>query len=137
MTSSTVKPRSSRRLFGSASATSDLSQHLTLPPDCELVANTFLVFKWQQQYCVLQANITLYCWGRRRSGAIEHVLEKYGLTRSSQLHHINCKDLDREQRCWLMHIFLVVHRLFDDLETGTRWARCVGSMSCNAASLMT
>ena len=51
---------------------------LVLPPDCELVADTFLVFQWQGRYCALQNNVTMYCWGQRRSGAIEHVLERYG-----------------------------------------------------------
>ena len=61
------------------------SNQLSLPTNCELVANTFVIFRWENQYCVLQVNATLYCWGRRRSGAIEHVLEKYGLAHSPQL----------------------------------------------------
>jgi hypothetical protein len=58
------------------------SAQLTLPDGCHLVAGTFVVFRWEERHCVLQANVTLYCWGRRRSGAIEHVLDKYGWTQS-------------------------------------------------------
>ena len=89
-TMDTAKPRSSRRLFPTAPSTDpDDPTRLTLPSDCELVAGTFVVFKWQDHYCMLQVNVTLYCWGRRRSGAIEHVLDKYGLTHSPQLYRIN------------------------------------------------
>ena len=135
MTSITAtQPRSSRRLFQSESS-HDPVQQLTLPSECELVANTFVVFKWQQQCCVLQANVTMYCWGRRRSGAIEHVLDKYGLTHSSELHRINGKEVSDDEWRWLKRIFLFVHRLFDDLETGdtlgkVRW---VNIMQCRMA----
>ncbi len=124
-----TQPRSSRRLFPTDSPDST-HQQLSLPSECELVANTFVVFKWQNRCCVLQANLTLYCWGRRRSGAIEHVLDKYGLTHSPQLHRINGKEVDDEQWRWLKQIFLVVHRLFDDKELGdslgkVRWINIV------------
>ena len=81
----TAREGRSRRLQQSLSADPH-STPLTLPDGCELVAGTFVVFRWEERHCVLQANITLYCWGRRRSGAIEHVLDKHGWTHSSQLH---------------------------------------------------
>ena len=65
---------------------------------------------------MLQVNVTLYCWGRRRSGAIEHVLDKYGLSQSSQLYRVNSKLVSVSQWNWLKQIFVVVHRLFDDSE---------------------
>jgi hypothetical protein len=68
--------RKSRRLSSpSSSFHRDLSTQLTLPEGCHLVANTFVIFKWQDQCCLLQTNLTLYCWGGRRSGALEYVLE--------------------------------------------------------------
>ena len=129
-----TQPRSSRRLFPTDSPDST-QQQLSLPSGCELVANTFVVFKWQNRCCVLQANLTLYCWGRRRSGAIEHVFSKYGLTYSPQLHRINGKEVDDEQWRWLKQIFLVVHRLFDDKEMGdslgkVRW---INTVECSLA----
>ena len=66
----------------------------------------------------MQANLTLYCWGGRRSGALEHVLERYGWTHSSQLHRINSKLVSPEQWLWLKQIFVTVHRMFDEKETG-------------------
>jgi hypothetical protein len=124
-----TQPRSSRRLFPTDSLDST-HQQLCLPSGCELVANTFVVFKWQKKCCVLQANLTLYCWGRRRSGAIEHVLDKYGLTHSPQLYRINGKEVGDDQWRWLKQIFLIVHRLFDDKELGdslgkVRWINIV------------
>jgi len=94
------------------------SMQLTLPDGCDLVAGTFVVFHWQERHCVLQADVTLYCWGRRRSGAIEHVLHKYGWTNSSQLQRISSALVNDEQWRWLKQIFLTVHRLFDDKEIG-------------------
>ena len=133
----TAKPRSSRRLFHAEPLTAfgESAHQLTLPSECELVANTFVVFKWQRQYCVLQANVTMYCWGRRRSGAIEHVLEKYGLTNSPQLYHVNGKEVSDDQWSWLKQIFLVIHRLFDDLETGDTLGklRWINIMQCSLA----
>ena len=84
---------------------------------------------------MLQANITMYCWGRRRSGAIEHVLDKYGLNHSSELYRINGKEVGDEEWRWLKQMFLFVHRLFDDLETGdtvgkVRW---INVMQCGLA----
>ena len=132
-----AKPRSSRRLFHADPSTkgSELAEPLTLPSGCELVASTFVVFVWQKQCCVLQTNMTMYCWGRRRSGAVEHVLDKYGLTDSPRLYHINGKDVSAEQWSWLKQVFLFVHRLFDDLETGEtigkmRW---INIMECSLA----
>ena len=84
---STVALRTSRRLRNATEP--DESAKLVMPEGCDLVAGTLLVFRWQEEYCVLQTNLTLYCWGRRRSGAIEHVLEKNGWTHSPQLHRIN------------------------------------------------
>ena len=84
-----------------------------MPDDCELVAGTFVVFRWQAQPCILQVNLTQYCWGGQRSGALELVLEEHGLTRSPQLHHINSKLVTAQQWAWLQHIFVVVRRLFD------------------------
>jgi hypothetical protein len=109
------KPRSSRRLFSTSEA--DESTELALPRDCELVAGTFVVLRWESHYCVLQVNVTLYCWGRQRSGAIEHVLHKHGLTDSPQLFRINSRLVSSAQWNWLKQIFVVVHRLFDDKET--------------------
>jgi hypothetical protein len=60
----------------------------------------------------------LYCWGGRRSGALEHVSEKYGWTHSSQLHRINSKLISDKEWLWLKQIFVVVHRMFDEKETG-------------------
>ena len=91
---------------------------LVLPPDCELVADTFLVFQWQGRYCALQNNVTMYCWGQRRSGAIEHVLERYGWTHSSQLYRLSSKMVSESEWRWLRAIFVAVQRLFDDKETG-------------------
>ena len=111
-----MKPRSSRRLFAAltTASTSDDSTQLVLPTDCELVAGTFVVFKWENSCSLLPVNATLYCWGRQRSGAIEHVLAKYDLTQSSQLYRINSKLVSGAQWAWLKQIFVVVHRLFDD-----------------------
>jgi len=72
-----VERRRSGRLQDPDPHNTQLTQ-LTLPDGCDLVAGTFIVFRWDGRHCVLQANVTLYCWGRRRSGAIEHVLHKYG-----------------------------------------------------------
>ena len=108
--------RRSERLQAPSSAAE--SAQLVLPQGCNLVADTFVVFQWQDRYCALQSNVTLYCWGQRRSGAIEHVLEKYGWTHSSQLHRVNSKMVSDEQWRWLQQVFMVVLRLFDDKETG-------------------
>ena len=107
----TMKPRSSRRLFAST-ADNVASTQLALPDNCQLVAGTFVVFKWENRCCMLQVNVTLYCWGRRRSGAIEHVLDKYGLSQSPQLYRINSKLVNSVQWRWLKQVFVVVHRLF-------------------------
>ena len=109
--------RRSRRLLGPSSADPETTE-LALPEGCALAAGTFVVFAWNKHHCVLQANVTLYCWGRRRSGAIEHVLEKYGWTHMPQLQRINSALVTDAQWRWLKQIFLVVHRLFDDKETG-------------------
>ena len=132
-----VKPRSSRRLFTTSpsSAEADESTQLVLPSDCELVAGTFVVFRWEGHCCVLQVNVTLYCWGRQRSGAIEHVLDKYGLTHSLQLYRLNSRLVSGEQWSWLKQVFVVVHRLFDHKETcetvsKVRW---INLMQCGLA----
>ena len=111
-----MKPRSSRRLFAALTTSSapDDANQLVLPTDCELIAGTFVVFKWENSCCILQVNTTLYCWGRQRSGAIEHVLARYELTQSPQLYRINSKLVSDAQWAWLKQIFVVVHRLFDD-----------------------
>ena len=109
--------RRSRRLLGPSSTDAEITE-LALPESCALAAGTFVVFVWNKHYCVLQTNVTLYCWGRRRSGAIEHVLEKYGWTHTPQLQRINSAMVSDAQWRWLKQIFLVVHRLFDDRETG-------------------
>ena len=115
----TTKPRSSRRLFPTSPsfAEADESTQLALPSDCELVAGTFVVLRWEGHCCVLQVNVTLYCWGRQRSGAIEHVLSRYGLTHSPQLYRVNSRLVSSAQWTWLKQVFVVVHRLFDDKET--------------------
>ena len=82
------------------------------------MAATFIVFQWNGRYCTLQNNVTMYCWGQRRSGAIEHVLERYGWTHSPQLYRVSSKMVDRSQWRWLQHIFVTVQRLFDNKETG-------------------
>jgi integrase len=132
-----MKPRSSRRLFAGPvnSPTSEDSTPLILPSDCELVAGTFVVFKWENSYCVLQVNVTLYCWGRQRSGAIEHVLEKYGLSQSPQLYRVNSKLVSSAQWSWLKQVFVVVHRLFDDSEMCESVAkvRWINIMQCGLA----
>ncbi len=99
------------------------STPLVLPEGCELVADTFVVFQWQGRYCTLQNNVTMYCWGQRRSGAIEHVLERYGWTHSPQLHRVSSKMVDESEWRWLQAIFVVVQRLFDDRETGDTLGR--------------
>ena len=96
---------------------------LVVPHGCELVADTFLVFQWQGCYCTLQSNITLYGWARRRSGAIEHALERYGWTLSPQLHRVSSKTVDESQWRWLHHIFVTVLRLFNAHETGDTLGR--------------
>ena len=132
-----MKPRSSRRLFTSTSdqPIPDESSHLALPHDCQLIAGTFLVFKWEGSCCMLQVNVTLYCWGRRRSGAIEHVLDKYGLSLSTQLYRVSSKLVDGARWRWLKHIFVVVHRLFDDSEICESAAkvRWINVMQCAMA----
>jgi len=95
----------------------DDTTQMTLPDGCELVAGTFVVFRWQEHPCLLQVNVTLYCWGGQRSGALEMVLEEYGLTRSPQIHHINSKLVTGAQWVWLRQVFIVVRRLFDASET--------------------
>ena len=132
-----MKPRSSRRLFAGPTNTSTLDDptQLTLPSDCELIAGTFVVFKWENSYCMLQVNVTLYCWGRRRSGAIEHVLDKYGLSQSPQLYRINSKLVSCAHWSWLKQIFVVVHQLFDDSEMCESAAkvRWINIMQCGMA----
>ena len=131
------KPRSSRRLFSTSPSSADVAEsaELVLPPDCELVAGTFVVLRWENQCCVLQVNVTLYCWGRIRPGAVEHVLDKYGLTHSPQLYRINSRLVSGAQWSWLKQVFVVVHRLFDDKETcetvsKVRW---INLMHCGLA----
>ena len=109
-----LQSRHSRRLLPSPNLEPDELSQLLLPDGCDLIANTFIIFKWQNQCCILQANLTLYCWGGRRSGALEHVLERYGWTHSSQLHRINSKLVSPEQWLWLKQIFVTVHRMFDE-----------------------
>ena len=135
--SAVMKPRSSRRLF-TAAATNPSSEdptQLILPSNCELVAGTFVVFKWENSHCILQVNATLYCWGRRRSGAIEHVLDKYGLSQSPQLYRVNSKLVSGAQWSWLKEMFVVVHRLFDDSEMCESVAkvRWINIMQCGMA----
>jgi len=115
MTSSsdqTIALRKSRRL-ASPSDTATAADALAMPDDCELVGGTFVVFAWQRRPCILQVNLTQYCWGGHRSGALELVLEEHGLTHSPQLHHINSKLVSDTQWSWLREIFIVVRRLFD------------------------
>ena len=102
---------------------STASTTLVLPEECELVADTFVVFQWQGRYCTLQNNVTMYCWGQRRSGAIEHVLERYGWTDSPQLHRVSTKMVTQPEWRWLQAIFVVIQRLFDDKETGDTLGR--------------
>ena len=132
-----MKPRSSRRLFdtGANTPASEESTQLVLPTDCQLVAGTFVVFKWEDSCCMLQVNVTMYCWGRRRSGAVEHVLAKYGLSQSSQLYRVNSKLVSSEQWRWLKQVFVVVHRLFDDSEMCESVAkvRWINIMQCGMA----
>ena len=96
---------------------------LQLPDECELVAGTFIVFQWHGRYCTLQNNVTMYCWGRRRSGAIEHVLERYGWTHSPQLHRVSSKMVDGPRWRWLQLVFDTTQRLFDDKEIGDTLGR--------------
>jgi hypothetical protein len=110
--------RKSKRLVSSPNMEPDESTHLILPEGCELVANTLIVFKWQDQCCLLQTNLTLYCWGVRRSGMIEHVLAKYGWTNSSHLHRVGSKLVSCQQWSWLKQVLVIVHRMFDEMETG-------------------
>ena len=105
-----VALRKSRRLTAPTDMVTDA---LVMPEDCELVAGTFVVFRWQQQPCILQVNLTQYCWGGQRSGALELVLEDYGLTHSPQIHHVNSKAVADTQWAWLQQVFVVVRRLFD------------------------
>jgi hypothetical protein len=106
--------RRSRRL---AQDDSTQEQQLVLPDDCDLVAGTFVVFRWHDQPCLLQVNVTLYCWGGQRSGALEMVLNEYGCTHSPQLHHVNSMLVTAGQWSWLRRIFIVVRRLFDVSES--------------------
>ena len=113
MTSSSgqvVALRKSRRLASPSDTATDV---LAMPNDCELVGGTFVVFQWQRRPCILQVNLTQYCWGGHRSGALELVLEEHGLTHSPQLHHISSKLVSDTQWSWLREIFVVVRRLFD------------------------
>ena len=128
-----MKPRSSRRLF--AVSTLDDSTQLILPSDCELVAGTFVVFKWENSCCMLQVNATLYCWGRQRSGAIEHVLAKYDLAQSPQLYRVSSTLVNNAQWAWLKQIFVVVHRLFDDgaMCENVGKVRWINIMQCSMA----
>lgn len=84
---------------------------------------------------MLQVNVTLYCWGRRRSGAIEHVLDKYGLSQSPQLYRVNSKLVSGAQWSWLKQVFVAVHRLFDDSEMCESVAkvRWINIMQCGMA----
>jgi hypothetical protein len=112
--------RKNRRLSPSAAldAKSDDSEHLVLPVDCELVANAFVVFRWQDHHCVLQMNLSAHCWGRRRSGAIEHVLSKYGWSQSSQLYRVSTSSVTEAEWSRLKQILVIVLRLYDEKETG-------------------
>ena len=83
-----VALRKSRRLAIPSDTTTEV---LAMPDGCELVAGTFVVFRWREQPCILQVNLTQYCWGGQRSGALELVLEDHGLTHSPQLYHVNSK----------------------------------------------
>jgi hypothetical protein len=115
-----IAVRKSRRLSSSAAhdAKADESEHLVLPAGSELVANAFVVFRWRDHHCILQMNLSAHCWGRRRSGAIEHVLDKYCRSESSQLHRISTNSVTEAEWSWLKQILLVVLRLYDDKETG-------------------
>ena len=118
----TLALRKSRRLSAPAdrraATVTDESVLLVLPQGCELVANAFIVFRWQGHPCVLQMNLSAHCWGRRRSGAIEHVLDKYGWSHSSQLHRVSSNSVDDAEWSRLKQILVVVLRLYDDKETG-------------------
>ena len=118
--------RKSRRLAAPVAATAtstDEGSHLVLPEGCEMVANAFVVFRWEDQPCVLQMNLSAHCWGRRRSGAIEHVIDKYGWTPSSLLHRVSSNSVDDAEWSRLKRILLVVLRLYDDKETGEMMGR--------------
>ena len=114
--SSPVALRKSRRLAPLPDAVTGDPAQLALPAGCDLVAGTFVVFRWQDQPCLLQVNLTLYCWGGKRSGAFEMLLEEQGLTHSLQIHHISSKLVTDEQWSWLRQVFVVVRRLFDAAE---------------------
>ena len=105
-----VALRKSRRLTAPCGPATEA---LVMPDGCELVAGTFVVFRWQEQPCILQVNLTQYCWGGQRSGALELVLEDHNLTHSPLLYHINSKLVTTTQWSWLREIFIVVRRLFD------------------------
>jgi hypothetical protein len=90
-------------------------RQLVLPADCEIISSTFLLFQFQKRYVILQRNVSLYCWGRERSGAIEFVLQRLSL--SDSVIRINSKTLDREQWKYLKQIFVLVHQLFDSTAT--------------------
>ena len=116
-----VALRRSRRLLApmaAAAASADEGSHLVLPEGCELVANTFVVFRWEGHPCVLQLNLSAHCWGGRRSGAIEHVLDKYGWTQSPQLHRVRSSSVADAEWSRLKRILWVVLRLYDEMETG-------------------
>ena len=53
--------RKSRRLSDHPSLQQDLSAQLTLPEECDLVANTFVIFKWQDQCCLLPLTKLAFC----------------------------------------------------------------------------
>ena len=113
--------RKSRRLSAPAdplATGTDESSHLVLPEGCDLVANAFVVFRWQNHPCVLQLNLSLHCWGRRRPGAIEHVMAKYGWTQSPQLHRVRSSCVDEADWSRLQQVLLMVLRLYDNKETG-------------------
>jgi integrase len=130
--STTALLRKSRRLSSSSNADEDI---LVLPQGCELVANAFVVFRWQGHPCVLQINLSAHCWNRRRSGAIEHVLDKYGWTHSSQLYRVSSNSVDDAEWSRLKLILLVVLRLYDDKETGEMVGRIhwLNIMDCRLA----
>ena len=123
---SSAAVRRSQRLLASlpsTAASTDESSRLVLPEGCELVANAFVVFRWEDHPCVLQLNLSAHCWSRRRSGAIEHVLDKYGWRQSPQLHRVRSSSVDDAEWSRLKRILLVVLRLYDDKETGEMLGR--------------
>ena len=63
------------------------------------------------------------------------MLEKYGLVHSPQLYRVNCRVVSNALWRWLKEIFVVVHRMFDDMETceSASKVRWINIMQCEMA----